>query len=152
MRVLGLLAGLLFATPVTARAQLQVVGVRDLSFGYVIAGVPASVTAADPVQSGLFSITMPGGFGPARLNLVLVLPPRLISGSGTTMPIAFSKTDGLIVEGNKAMKFDPGRARNYNPNNKSTQVDVHLGGTVSPLAGQAPGAYQNAVILWVVVL
>jgi hypothetical protein len=152
MRVLGLLLALLIATPLSAQAQLQVVGVRDLSFGYVIAGVPTTVTAADPVQSGLFSIAMPGGFGPARLNLTLVLPTRLINGAGKTMPIAFGKNDGLIVEGNKHTKFDPGKAKTYNPNNKSTQVDVHLGGTVSPVAGQAPGAYQNTVILWVVVL
>jgi hypothetical protein len=138
----------LLATATPATAQITVSGVRNLAFGAVITGITTHVLPTDAVKSGMFQVQSSNG---NRVRLQFTLPNRLNGPAGATMPISFGATDGTTT----------GNAGNnnpitFNPNNSasvqvvpSTPIVVLLGGTVSPAANQAVGAYANTIILTV---
>ena len=131
------------------RAQSQVTGLRNLAFGPVIRGVPASVAPNDPVRSGRFYVRH-------RLNrqvrIQFTLPTRLTRvGGGGNLPITFRTTDGIAqgtAPSSVPVVFNPNAAQTFT---LVTSADFHvnLGGRVTPAAAQATGNYTGTVTLTV---
>lgn len=142
-----LLLALIAAPPL--RAQSQVTGLRNLAFGPVIRGVPASVAPGDPVRSGRFYVRH-------RLNrqvrIQFTLPTRLTRvGGGGNLPISFGTTDGIAqgtAPSSVPVVFNPNTAQTFT---LVTSADFHvnLGGRVTPAAAQATGNYTGTVTLTV---
>ncbi|MBK6781802.1 MAG: DUF4402 domain-containing protein [Gemmatimonadetes bacterium] len=142
-----LLFALIAALPL--RAQSQVTGLRNLAFGPVIRGVPATVAPNDPVRSGRFYVRH-------RLNrqvrIQFTLPTRLTRvGGGGNLPITFRTTDGIAqgtAPSSVPVVFNPNAAQTFT---LVTSADFHvnLGGRVTPAAAQATGNYTGTVTLTV---
>lgn len=141
---------LLAAAPPLA-AQVTVSGQRNLAFGPVIKGVATHVSPNDPLKSGQFRFVTAIG---NTIRLQFTLPTRLNGPSGARLTISFGSTDG-IASGTAANSvpatFNPNTAQTYNIVT-STTINVFLGGTVSPTANQAVGAYTNTITLTVTVM
>lgn len=154
MRLQMALAALLLGSAAAARraeAQLSyVTGQRTLAFGGVMRGVAKHILPGDPIRSGQFEFK-------AVLNntvrITFTLPTRLNGPAGATMPVSFSTTDGNL-KGQGATSalivFNPNVANTWNLVS-STTFNVWLGGTVTPAAGQAFGAYTNTISMTVTV-
>ena len=134
-----------------AAAQITVSGIRNLAFGPVIRGVATHVFPNNPVKSGQFRFVTAIG---NRVRVQFTLPNRLNGPAGATMPISFSTTDAIAV-GTAAISvpvtFNPKGARVF-VIVTSTTINVFIGGTVTPAAAQALGAYTNTITLTVTVL
>ncbi len=141
----------LLATASPAAAQITVTGVRDLGFGPVIRGIASHVVPNDPVKSGQFRfVTAIGNV----VRLSFTLPNRLNGPSGGKLPISFGTTDA-IAQGTGAtsvpVTFNPNSTQTFTIVTSNT-INVYIGGTVSPAANQALGAYTNTITLTVTVL
>ncbi len=152
MRFSTLAAALvLLASAVPASAQVTVSGIRNLAFGPVIRGVATHVLPSDAIKSGQFRfITAIGN----RVRLQFTLPTRLNGPAGATLPISFNTTDGIAVGSGATsvpVTFNPNTAQTYNIVT-STTINVFIGGTVTPAAAQAIGAYTNTITLTVTIL
>jgi hypothetical protein len=140
----------LLATATPATAQVTVSGVRDLAFGSVIRGIATQVLPSDAVKSGRFQVQSTNG---TRVRLQFTLPNRLNGPAGATMPLSFAATDGLLsgnAGNNNPVVFNPSNSQTVQVV-PSTPINVFLGGTVSPPANQAFGAYANTITLTVTV-
>lgn len=149
-----LLVCLLMAALASRSAGAQTItvrGVRGLTFGTVVPGVPAQVLRTDPVNSGQFEIQ-----GPflTFIRLTFTLPAVLNGPLGATMPLTFAANDAGYSYNNTI-----GSQTAFNPHQPySTLIwiggrsGVFLGGTVSPVVGQRAGGYTGTVVLSVVVL
>jgi hypothetical protein len=132
-------------------AQVTVRGIRGLSFGTVVPGVPGRVLRTDPVNSGQFEIQ-----GPflTIIRFTLTLPAVLNGPAGATMPVTFATNDAGWSRTNSIADQSA-----INPHQSHTRIlwiggraAVFLGGTVSPAVGQQAGSYAGTVVLSVVVL
>jgi hypothetical protein len=142
--------GVLLGPVPPAAAQISVLGIRDLAFGSVIAGIPSTVAPSEPLRSGQYRITAPAG---SRVRLDFDLPTQLVGPGTARLPIKFAKTDALAVgnaPGSVPGLLDPNPKANLKYDmGTSTAVNVFLGGTVTPAATQAPGGYVATVTLTV---
>lgn len=143
----GTCALLAMASP--ANAQITVSGVRALAFGAVMGGIASQVMPSDAVKSGMFQLQSSNG---NRARMQLTLPNRLNGPAGATLPISFGATDATATgnAGNSnPVTFNPNTPQNLTivP---STPIVLFLGGTVSPAANQAVGAYANTITLTVI--
>lgn len=147
---LSLLVGALLAVTSPAAAQISVSAIRDLTFGAIPGGAASQVLASDAVKSGKFRITSGNG---RHVRVQFTLPTRLNGPSGATLPIAFAAGDA-VATGNAGnsnpVAFDPSAGQDF-VISASTAIDIFLGGTVSPAANQANGAYANSIILTVTI-
>ena len=146
-----LVFGLLVCTAGGLKAQLTVVGLRNLAFGAVIQGVPSAVAPNDPVKSGQYEFIVAIG---SRVRLQFTLPTRLNGPAGAQLTITFRTTDGIALgQGPTSVPvtFNPNVAQTFNIVS-SNRIWVFLGGRVSPTAGQTTGNYTNTVTLTVTVL
>ncbi len=145
--VFPLLLALIAASPL--RAQSQVTGIRNLAFGPVIRGVPASVAPGDPVRSGRFYVRHQLN---RQVRLQFNLPTRLTRvGGGGNLPISFGTTDGIAqgtAPSSVPVVFNPNAAQTFTLVT-SADFNVNLGGRVTPAAGQATGNYTGTVTLTV---
>jgi hypothetical protein len=140
----------LLATASPATAQITVSGVRNLAFGVVVGGIATLVLPSDPVKSGKFQLQSSNG---TRVRLQFTLPNRLNGPAGATMPLSFGATDAILsgnAGNNNLVTFNPSNPQNVQVV-PSTPIIVFLGGTVSPPANQAFGAYANTITLTVTV-
>ncbi|HEX5633959.1 MAG TPA: DUF4402 domain-containing protein [Gemmatimonadales bacterium] len=135
---------------VTVRAQvgaaMTVTGARALSFGNVTAGV-ASTIPVNGVTSGRFLVNGPGNTG---IRLSFTLPGTLVNG-GSTLPIgawtACRNNNNNSTNGCTA--FTPSGAGTTATLHPSGNMNVFVGGTVTPAANQAGGLYTGTVTLTV---
>lgn len=134
-----------------AAAQVTVAGVRDLSFGSVTRGIPASVSPSDVVNSGQWNLGVPLL---STIRLTFTLPTDLIGPGGATLPITFGNSDAW-----RKVNAALGAGTFFNPNTPVSfsvllggGVTVRLGGRVSPSVSQVAGSYQATVILTVLLL
>lgn len=145
--VFPLLLALLAALPL--RAQSQVTGIRNLAFGPVIRGVPASVAPGDPVRSGRFYVRHQLN---RQVQIQFTLPTRLTRvGGGGNLPISFGTTDGIAqgtAPASVPVVFNPNAAQTFTLVT-SADFNVNLGGRVTPGAAQATGNYTGTVTLTV---
>ena len=152
----GIAAGLLGTAP-CARAQsieasavvvggnLEVTRERDLDFGDVIRGVPATIPVAN-AASGRFRIRGTRG---AEVSLDFLLPAFLTVGANT-LPISFGPTAAghyTLPQPQNAVLFDPHVTRITRLRPSNGFLYAWLGGTVSPSLTQPPGVYTGAITL-----
>jgi hypothetical protein len=150
IRGLILVLGLLLPAR-SLSAQLQAVGVRNLSFGNLIPGVTTTIAPTHPVSSGEYDIQVPIG---TRLRLDFVLPTQLNGPGGATIPTNFQNNDAYLIE------TGPGAVpQNQNPKSMKpytmtygNRLLIFLGGQVLPAGNQATGAYSNTVTLTVTII
>jgi len=133
-----------------AAQQFTVRGVRGLSFGTVLPGVPVHTLRTDPVNSGQFELRGPP---PKFIVITLSLPTVLDGPAGATMPVSFATNDAGFSQQNiigSQVAFDPNQSFSTQMGNGRTAV--FIGATVSPALGQRAGGYTATLVLSVVVL
>ena len=146
------LGAMLLGVPLAAQGKpLTVTGVRGVTFGAVLPGVPRVVLRTDPANSGQFDIKGPKG-GPVLLSFVL---PLSMSGpAGALMPIVFVASDAGFSSTQSIgsqVGFDPRQPTTVIfPNNGN--VSVFVGATANPGTNQRAGAYTGTIILTVTYL
>src|SRR3989441_9610608 len=86
----ALIGALLLAVPLHAQRPLTVTGVRGLTFGAVLPGVPRIILRTDPANSGEFDIRGPNN---SQMLLSFVLPVAMTGPSGALMPLSFGAGD-----------------------------------------------------------
>jgi len=153
MRVFVLCAlALVSAIPLSGQGRpLRVRGVRSLTFGVVLPGVPRHVPRTDPVGSGEFDVR---GQKFSTVLLQFLLPPSLTGPGGAAMPVSFGANDaGYSVTGaiGAQIGFDP-TVGGTGVLAKNGQGTVFLGGTARPATGQAAGGYTGTIVLIVTIL
>lgn len=129
----------------TVVSSLSVTGDNGLDFQTVTPGVPKSVDKATSASAGHFVIS---GSGTDEVQLQFTTLPSQLAAGGNTMPLSFGATDA-------SYGTDQGTATAMNPTGVVTTnlvagaLEVWLGGTVNPGAGQAGGNYAASVVLQV---
>ena len=147
-----LMGAMLLGVPLLAQGKpLTVTGVRGVTFGAVLPGVPRVVLRTDPANSGQFDIRGPKG-GPVLLSFVL--PLTMTGPAGALMPIVFGASDaGFSATQSIASQvgFDPRQPTTVVfPNNGN--VSVFVGATANPRTNQRAGAYTGTITLTVTYL
>src|SRR5213596_3149105 len=85
------IGAMLLGVPLVAQGKpLTVTGVRGLTFGAVLPGVPRIILRTDPANSGEFDIRGPNN---SRMLLSFVLPVAMTGPSGALMPLSFGAGD-----------------------------------------------------------
>lgn len=149
-RRLLLLSLLLTCTAGIARAQVGIVGVRDLAFGSVLPGIQTNVPPSDPVRSGMWEVTGQQG---DRVQVQLTLPNQLTAPGGAQMPVGYANNHAIAVSdapGATPVVFNPNATLNFRLQT-SGRFFIFLGGTVSPAGTQPPGNYTAPALLTVIV-
>ena len=130
---------------------LTITGIRGVTFGTVLPGVPRVVLRTDPINSGQFNIKGPKG-GPALLSFVL--PLTMTGPGGAVMPLTFGSSDaGYSVTQSigSQVGFDPKQPFTVAIPNNGT-ASVFVGATANPAANQRAGAYTATIIFTVTYL
>jgi hypothetical protein len=145
------LGTLLLGVPLLAQGRpLTVTGVRGVTFGAVLPGVPRVVLRTDPANSGQFDIKSPKG--PVLLSFVL--PLTMTGPSGALMPLMFGASDAGYSQTQaigSQVGFDPKQPFTATiPNNG--RASVFVGATANPATNQRAGGYTATIILNVTVL
>ena len=142
---------LLLAAPLRAQGRpLTVTGIRGVTFGAVLPGVPRVVLRTDPANSGQIDIRGPK----APVLLTFVLPVAMTGPGGALMPIRFGAGDAGFSATQaigSQVGFDPKQPFTATlPNNG--RASVFVGATANPTTNQRAGAYTATLILTVMVL
>src|SRR5213596_3395579 len=140
------IGAMLFAVPLGAQGKpLTVTGVRGVTFGAVLPGVPRVVLRTDPANSGQFDIKGPKG----NVLLSFVLPLTMTGPSGALMPLVFGSSDAgysATQAIGSQVGFDPRQPTTVIfPNNGN--VSVFVGATANPGTNQRAGAYTGTITL-----
>lgn len=140
------------AAPLGAQGKsLTVTGVRALTFGAVLPGVPLVVTRTDPANSGEFEIR---GVKDAQVQLSFALPSVMNGPAGAQMPIAFGSSDAGYSQSQaigSQVGFDP-KQPFVATLSRNGRGSVFIGATANPLANQRAGAYTATLTLTVTAL
>lgn len=119
---------------------------RDLNFGVVHAGIPASVRTSDVRYSGLFEIH---GAKYETVRVELLLPATLESADGEVLPLSFGPGDASAATDRGRFHgepFDP-RQPLIATLGASGKLWIRLGGTALPSREQADGTYRATIVL-----
>jgi len=147
----ALIGALLLAVPLHAQRPLTVTGVRGLTFGAVLPGVPRIILRTDPANSGEFDIRGPNN---SRMLLSFVLPVAMTGPSGALMPLSFPAGDAGYSQSQSIgsqVGFDPKQPFTATLSNNGRGA-VFVGGTANPTTNQRAGAYTATLTLNVTVL
>ncbi len=147
----ALIGALLVAVPLHAQRPLTVTGVRGLTFGAVLPGVPRIILRTDPANSGEFDIRGPNN---SQMLLSFVLPVAMTGPSGALMPLSFGAGDAGYSQSQSIgsqVGFDPKQPFTATLSNNGRGA-VFVGGTANPTTNQRAGAYTATLILNVTVL
>lgn len=151
-RALWFLVGaMLLGLPLQGQGKpLTVTGIRGVTFGTVLPGVPSVVLRTDPANSGQFDIKGPKGF----VLLSFVLPVAMTGPLGALMPLSFGASDAGYSQSQSIgsqVGFDPKLSFTGTlPNNG--RASVFIGATAVPATNQRAGAYTATLTLNVTVL
>ncbi len=145
------IGAMLLGVPLAAQAKpLTVTGVRGVTFGAVLPGVPRVVLRTDPANSGQFDIK--GSKGSVLLSFVL--PLTMTGPSGALMPLAFGSSDAGY-SATQAIGSQVG----FDPKQPFTaaipingRASVFIGATANAATNQRAGTYTATIILNVTVL
>lgn len=129
-------------------AGAQITPLRGLAFGTIVTGTSTSIAPTDP---GAAAWQIHGILG-ASGGITLVLPNALTRvGGGSTMPITFCSTCGIVRINNAApiggTVFDPAVGVRGLYVVVLSDVYVWLGASVSPPLNQQPGSYVGTAVL-----
>jgi hypothetical protein len=147
-----LIGALLYAAPLHGQGKpLTVTGVRGVTFGAVLPGVPRVILRTDPANSGQFDLK-----GPNRNQVLLsfVLPLRMTGPGGALMPLTFGAGDAGYSQSQtigSQVGFDPKQPFTATLSNNG-RGSVFLGATANPTTNQRAGAYTATITLNVTVL
>ncbi len=147
----ALIGALLLAVPLHAQRPLTVTGVRGLTFGAVLPGVPRIILRTDPANSGEFDIRGPNN---SQMLLSFVLPVAMTGPSGALMPLSFGAGDAGYSQSQSIgsqVGFDPKQPFTATLSNNGRGA-VFVGGTANPTTNQRAGAYTATLTLNVTVL
>lgn len=127
----------------TVFQAITVTGARDLAFGNVFPGVAKTVVVSD-ATSGRFDLT---GQSSGNVNVSFTLPANLTSGANN-LPIGTwtGCTNGTNTT-TGCTSFTPSAGATASAFSGAGALFVWVGGTVSPAANQAAGAYTGIVTL-----
>lgn len=145
------IGAMVLGVPLVAQGRpLTVTGIRGVTFGAVLPGVPRVVLRTDPANSGQFDIKGPKG----NVLLSFVLPLTMTGPAGAQMPLTFGASDAGYSQTQaigSQVGFDPKQAFTaVLPNNG--RASVFLGATANAATNQRAGAYTATIILTVTVL
>jgi hypothetical protein len=148
---LVLIGALLLGARLEAQGKpLTVTGMRGVTFGAVLPGVPRVVPRTDPANSG--QIDIKGSKG--QVLLTFVLPISMTGPSGALMPITFGASDAGFSATQaigSQVGFDPKQPYTATLPN-SGRASVFLGATANPATNQRAGTYTGTITLNVTVL
>jgi hypothetical protein len=145
------IGAMLLGVPLRAQGKpLTVTGIRGVTFGAVLPGVPRVVLRTDPANSGQFDIKGPKG----NVLLSFVLPLTMTGPVGALMPLTFGASDAGYSQTQaigSQVGFDPKQPFTATiPNNG--RASVFVGATANPATNQRAGGYTATIILNVTVL
>jgi hypothetical protein len=139
------------AAPLGAQGKpLTVTGVRGLTFGTVLPGVPTVISRTDPVGSGQFDVS--GGKN-LQIQLSFTLPSAMVGPAGATMPLVFGGSDAGYSSPEtitSQVGFDP-KQPFVTALDRNGRASVFIGATAQPAPSQRAGAYTATLTLTVVV-
>lgn len=130
---------------------LTITGVRGVTFGAVLPGVPRVISRTDPANSGQFDIKGPNR---SQVLLTFVLPLAMTGPAGALMPLAFASGDAGYSQSQaigSQIGFDPKQPFTATLANNG-RGSVFIGGSANPAANQRAGAYTATITLTVTVL
>ena len=145
------LSAMLVGVPLLAQGKpLTVTGIRGVTFGAVLPGVPRVILRTDPANSGQFDIKGPK----ASVLLSFVLPLTMTGPAGAQMPLMFGASDAGYSQTQaigSQVGFDPKQPFTAAvPNNG--RASVFVGATANPATNQRAGPYTATIVLNVTVL
>lgn len=148
-RLAALLA--LFAGPCPALAQgtVSVLPVQGLRFGTLSTGIPTVVSPLDGSRRASIELV-----GSGQVTITFELPPGLRAGEGgPLLPLRFGAADGRVTfpRSGTSLVFDPQSPVSFGIPPGSGGATVWLGGSAEPGPRQAPGTYEAAITVSVVV-
>ena len=133
------------ASAAQGQTSLVVRPLQNLTFGFLLPGVPTTVDAATVTRSGQIQVEAPLG---TNFELRYTLP-TVMNGQATTLPVTFGITDG-----GAAPSANPASMQRFNPANATrwqlvttTRATFFLGGRASPRVGQPVGGYTAPIIV-----
>lgn len=141
-----LTTGAFLALATVATGQTLVVRpIQNLTFGFLLPGVPTTVDAAQITLSGQIQVEAAIG---TSFEIRYILP-NAMTGPGQTLPLTFgNNTAGAAPSAN------PGAMIRFNPANPArfqlvttTRATFFLGGRAAPRNGQQVGAYSAPIVV-----
>jgi len=152
-RGLSVLVGaMLLGVPLRAQSRpLTVTGVRGVTFGAILPGIPGVVLRTDAANSGQFDIR-----GPNRSQVLLsfTLPLVMTGPGGALMPVTFGSSDAGYSQAQtigSQVGFDPKQPFTATLSNNG-RGSVFVGSTAKPATNQRAGGYTATLTLTVTVL
>lgn len=127
----------------TVYQALTVTGARALDFGNVFPGVAKSIVVSD-ATSGRFDLT---GQASANVNVSFTLPTNLTSGANNLPIGTWTGCSNATNTTAGCTSFTPSASATATALSGAGALFVWVGGTVSPAANQAAGAYTGTVTL-----
>ncbi len=140
---------LLGGAPLAAQRPITVQGVRSLTFGAVLPGVPRVISRTDPANSGQYDIT---GIRSHQVQLSFTLPSVMAGPAGATMPIVFAGNDAGYSQTQaigSQVAFDPKQPFVATLNARGRGA-VFIGAAARPAPTQRAGNYTGTLTLNVV--
>jgi hypothetical protein len=144
-RLTVLFSAMFVARNATGQAPLVVRPIQNLSFGFLIPGVPTTIDALQLSRSGQIEVQATLG---AIFEIRYTLPTALLNG-GTALPLVFGSSAG----GASASRT-PVDVIRFNPNvptrfryATTDRATFFLGGEARPRVGQRTGAYAAPIIV-----
>lgn len=127
----------------TVFQAITVTGARDLAFGNVFPGVAKTVVVSD-ATSGRFDLT---GQSSGNVNVSFTLPTNLTSGANNLPIGTWTGCTNATNTTTGCTSFTPSAGATASAFSGAGALFVWVGGTVSPAANQAAGAYTGIVTL-----
>jgi hypothetical protein len=137
---------LLLASASIAEGQTLVVRpIQNLTFGFLLPGVPTTIDASQITLSG--QIQLEAAIG-TTFEIRYTLP-TVMNGAGTTLPLTFANNAaGAAPSANPAamIRFNPAGAARFQLVT-TTRATFFLGGRAAPRVGQPVGAYTAPIVV-----
>ena len=135
----------------SAQRPITVTGVRSLTFGAVLPGVPTVVSRTNAANAGQFDVTGPKD---SQAALTFTLPLVMTGPASATLPLLFAGSDAGYSQSQSIgsqVGFDPKQpfVITFSKNGRGS---VFLGGTAQPIPTQRAGSYTATITLTVVSL
>jgi hypothetical protein len=144
-RTIVLICVLSLARVAEGQTALVVRPLQNLTFGFLLPGVPTTVDAAQITLSGQIQVE-----APLNTNFqVQYTLPTVMNGAGTTLPVTFGTTaGGAAPSANPAamQRFNPAAATRWQLVT-TTRATFFLGGRAAPRVGQPVGSYTAPIVV-----
>jgi len=149
-RLAALLALLTGPCPALAQGTVSVLPVQGLRFGTLSTGIPTVVSPLDGSHRASIELV---GAGQVTVTFELPAGLRAAGPGGPLLPLRFGAADGRVTfpRSGASLVFDPQAPVSFSIPPGSGGATVWLGGSAEPGPRQAPGTYEAAITVSVVV-